>query len=223
MRDGTCHTTLTNTTSGERARQSIAIHLQNRERIMPEPLPSREQAHELLCHWVKDEKLRIHAYCVEGVMRYLARKHGEDEDVWGTIGLVHDIDYEKFPEEHCKHVQKILGPAGWPEWSIRAVISHGWGICSDVEPESLLEKCLFAFDELTGLVYATALVRPSRSVADMKPKSVKKKWKVKSFAAGANREIIQQGADMLGMPLEELFIDCIQGMRDVEAVIGLGG
>lgn len=189
---------------------------------MNAPLPSRDEALALLKKWVLDEKLLIHAYCVEGVMRYLARHYGENEETWGVIGLVHDIDYERFPREHCGHVREILAPAGWPEWSIRAIISHGWGICTDIEPQSQLEKCLFAFDELTGLVYATALVRPSRSVSDMEPKSVRKKWKVRSFAAGADRDIIQKGADMLGLSLDDLFTHCIMGMREVEDRLGLG-
>jgi len=191
---------------------------------MPEEhVPTRDEALALLQEYVPGEKLQIHALCVEGVMRYLARKHGEDEEEWGIVGLIHDIDYERFPDEHCKHIREILEPHGWRESYIRAAEAHGWGICTDVEPETLLEKCLFAFDELTGLVYATALVRPSRSVLDMKAKSVKKKWKVKSFAAGANRDVIQQGADMLGMELGELFTDCIMGMREVAEEIGLGG
>ena len=191
---------------------------------MPEPqIPTREQALALLREHVLDEKLRIHALCVEGVMRHLARKHCADEEEWGLVGLVHDIDYERFPDEHCHHIREILGPHGWPESYMRAAEAHGWGLCTDVEPETLLEKCLFAFDELTGLVYATALVRPSRSVLDMEARSVKKKWKVKSFAAGANRGVIQKGADMLGMELGELFTDCIMGMREVADQIGLGG
>lgn len=176
----------------------------------------------LLQEHVSDEKLQIHAFCVEGVMRYLARKHGGDEDEWGLVGLLHDIDYQQFPHEHCKHVREILEPHGWPEEMLRAIEAHGWGICTDVEPKTTLEKCLFAFDELTGLVYATALVRPSRSVLDMKAKSVRKKWKVRSFAAGVNREIIQQGADMLGLELDEMYTECIMGMREVAAEIGLG-
>ena len=185
--------------------------------------PTRDEALALLQEHVPDAKLQIHALCVEGVMRYLARKHGEDEDEWGIVGLIHDIDYERFPDEHCKHIREILEPHDWPESYIRSAEAHGWGICTDVEPRTLLEKCLFAFDELTGLVYATALVRPSRSVLDMKAKSVKKKWKVKSFAAGADRGVIQKGAYMLGMELGELFTDCIMGMREVAGEIGLGG
>ena len=187
------------------------------------PRPNRDEALALLQEYVVDPKLRIHALCVEGVMRYLARKHGEDEDLWGIVGLIHDIDYERFPDQHCGKIREILEPRGWPDIIIRAAEAHGWGICSEVEPLSLMEKCLFAFDELTGLVYATALVRPSRSILDVKVKSVKKKWKVRSFAAGADRDIIDKGARMLDMPLEELFADCIAGMQDVAESIELAG
>jgi len=151
----------------------------------------------------------------------MARQNGEDEDKWGIIGLVHDLDYEQFPEEHCKKVREILEENDWPEDYIRAVVSHGWGICTDVKPTSLLEKTLFAIDELTGLVTACALVRPSKSVMDMKAKSVRKKWKQPSFAAGVDREIITQGAEMLGKELTDLFTDVIMGMREVADDIGL--
>jgi putative nucleotidyltransferase with HDIG domain len=164
-----------------------------------------------------------HALAVEGVMRHIARKHGEDEEKWGIIGLVHDLDYEQYPEEHCTVTKKILEEHDWPEEYIRAVVSHGWGICSDVEPQSLLEKSLYAIDELTGLVTTTALVRPSKSVLDMKVKSVKKKWKEKGFAAGVDRNIIEQGAGMLGVELGELIGDTIEGMRNVAEDIGLKG
>ena len=184
--------------------------------------PTRDEALALLNEYVSDEKLLIHALTVEGVMRYMARKQGEDEDKWGIVGLIHDIDYEQYPEQHCQHIREILVPHGWPEEYIRAAESHGWGICSEVKPESPMENTLFAVDELTGLVYATALVRPSKSVLDMKAKSVKKKWKSKNFAAGADRDVIQKGADMLGVELSELFTDCIMGMREVAEEIGLG-
>jgi predicted hydrolase (HD superfamily) len=156
-------------------------------------------------------------------MRYMAKKHGEDEEKWGVIGLVHDLDYEQFPEEHCRKSPELLREAGWPEEYIRAVVSHGWGLCSDVEPRSLLEKTLYAVDELTGLVTTSALVRPSRSVLDMEAKSVKKKWKDKRFAAGVNREVIEKGAALLGVDLEQLITDTIMGMRTVAKEIGLAG
>jgi len=163
------------------------------------------------------------ALAVEGVMRYFARKRGEDEEKWGVIGLVHDLDYERFPEEHCHKSEEILRENDWPEEYIRAVISHGWGICSDVEPQSELEKALYAIDELTGLVVTTALIRPSKSVLDVGAKSVKKKWKDKRFAAGVDRSIIEKGAQMLGMELTDLITDTIMGMREVADEIGLKG
>ena len=138
-------------------------------------IPSREEALALLHEYNQSESLIKHALAVEGVMRYFARQRNEDEDKWGIIGLVHDLDYEKFPEKHCRKSKEILESKNWPDDYVRAVISHGWGICSDVEPITELEKVLFAIDELTGLVATTALVRPSKSVLDVKPKSVKKK------------------------------------------------
>ncbi len=186
-------------------------------------IPSREQAFELLTQYNQNSGLIKHALAVEGVMRYMARKFGKDEDKWGIIGLIHDLDYEKYPDQHCRKTEEILRKNNWPEEYIRAVISHGWGICTDVKPETDLEKTLFAIDELTGLVAAAALVRPSKSVLDMKAKSVKKKWKSKRFAAGVNREIIDKGAGMLGMERNELITDTIMGMREVAAQIGLAG
>jgi putative nucleotidyltransferase with HDIG domain len=185
--------------------------------------PTREEALALLRQYNKNESLIKHAMAVEGVMRYIARKRGEDEAKWGVIGLIHDLDYEQFPDQHCKKTEEILKENDWPEEYIRAVVSHGWGICSDVKPESDMEKVLYAIDELTGLVVTSALVRPSKSVMDMKAKSVKKKWKQKQFAAGVDRSIIEKGAEMLGVELSELITDTIMGMREVAAEIGLKG
>ncbi len=185
--------------------------------------PTREETFELLKKYNKSESLIKHALAVEGVMRYCAKKRGEDEEKWGIIGLIHDLDYEKYPEKHCKKTEEILRENKWPEEYIRAVVSHGWGICSDVEPKSEMEKVLFAIDELTGLVFTTALVRPSKSVMDMKPKSVKNKWKDKRFAAGVDRSIIEKGADMLGVQVSDLIADTIMGMREVAESIGLKG
>jgi len=190
---------------------------------MAEVKPSREEAFSLLKEYNKSEGLIKHALAVEGVMRYCARKRGEDEEKWGLIGLVHDLDYEQFPEQHCRKTEEILTTHNWPAEYIRAVVSHGWGICTDVEPKSELEKVLYTIDELVGLVVATALVRPSRSVLDMKTKSVKKKWKDKSFAAGVNRDVIEKGAEMLGAELGEIIDDVIMGMREVADEIGLRG
>jgi len=185
--------------------------------------PTREQAFNLLKKYNKNENLIKHALAVEGVMRYFARKRGEDEEKWGIIGLIHDLDYEQFPEEHCRKTEEILTENNWPQEYIRAVVSHGWGICSDIEPKTELEKVLYTIDELTGLVVTTALVRPSKSVMDLYAKSVKKKWKDKRFAAGVDRSIIDKGAQMLGMERTELITDTIMGMREVADEIGLKG
>jgi putative nucleotidyltransferase with HDIG domain len=190
---------------------------------MAEIVPTREQTFELLKEYNKNEALIKHALAVEAVMRYCARKKGEDEKKWGVIGLIHDLDYEQFPAEHCKKTPEILRQHNWPEDYIHAVVSHGWGLCSDVEPKTDLEKTLYAIDELTGWVTATALVRPSRSVLDMEVSSIKKKWKDKRFAAGVNREVIEKGAAMLGVDLWSLVADTIEGMKTVAADIGLKG
>ncbi len=190
---------------------------------MPTHVPTRDEALALLKEFNHTTSLVKHALAVEGVMRYMARKHGEDEDKWGIIGLVHDLDYERYPEQHCEKTREILTERGWPEDYIRAIMSHGWGLVTDIKPEHEMEKVLYAIDELTGLIVATALVRPSKSVLDMKIKSLKKKWKDKSFAAGVNREVIQNGAQMLGMELNDLFSDTIMGMREVAEAIDLKG
>ena len=190
---------------------------------MSPKIPTREEAFKLLTEYNKNESLIKHALAVEGVLRYVARKRGEDEEKWGIIGLVHDLDYEQFPEQHCRKSDEILREHDWPEEYIHAVVSHGWGICSDVEPQTEMEKVLYAIDELTGLVVTTALVRPSKSVMDLKAKSVKKKWKDKRFAAGVDRSIIEKGAEMLGVDLAELITDTIMGMREVAEEIGLKG
>ena len=190
---------------------------------MSETVPSREDAFSLLKEYNHNDGLIKHALAVEAVMRYCARKRGLDEEEWGLIGLIHDLDYERFPEQHCQKTEEILTSRNWPASYVRAVVSHGWGLCSDVEPLSELEKVLYAVDELTGLVAATALVRPSKSVMDMKAKSVKKKWKNKAFAAGVNRDVIEKGAEMLGAELGELITDVIMGMREVADEIGLKG
>lgn len=190
---------------------------------MTSNVPDREEAFQLLKEYNQSDSLVKHALAVEAVMRYSARKRGEDEEKWGIIGLIHDLDYEKYPEQHCSKTGEILRERGWPEDYIRAVVSHGWGICSDVKPETDLEKTLYAVDELTGLVVTTALVRPSRSVMDLKAKSVKKKWNDKRFAAGVDRSIIENGARMLGMELGDLITDTIMGMREAAEEIGLKG
>ncbi len=190
---------------------------------MGEYIPTRDDAWELFRKYNQSESLTKHALAVEGVMRYMARKYNEDEEKWGVVGLVHDLDYEKYPDQHCKKTEEILRENEWPEEYIRAVMSHGYGIVTDTEPKSQMEKVLFAVDELTGLVVTSALVRPSKSVLDMQAKSVKKKWKDKRFAAGVDRSIIEKGAEMLNIELSELITDTIMGMREVADEIGLKG
>jgi putative nucleotidyltransferase with HDIG domain len=189
---------------------------------MEEHVPTRNEAWELLTEHNKEERTLKHALAVEGVMRHFAQKMGGDEERWGIVGLIHDLDYEQFPDQHCSKTGEILREHGWPEDYIRAAVSHGWGICSDVEPQNDMEKVLFAIDELTGLIAATALVRPSKSVMDLTAKSVKKKWKDKAFAAGVDRMIIEKGSHMLGMELTDLITDTIEGMRQVADSIALG-
>jgi predicted hydrolase (HD superfamily) len=188
---------------------------------MQEHIPTYDEALSLLKEFNKSESLLKHAYAVEGVMRYLARKKGGDEQKWGITGLVHDLDYEQFPQQHCGKAREILTERGWPEEYIKAIVSHGWGICSDVAPETDMEKTLYTIDELTGLITAVAIIRPSRSVADLEVKSVMKKWKDKAFAAGVNRTVIEKGAAMLGVELQDLVTDAIMGMREVASRIGL--
>jgi putative nucleotidyltransferase with HDIG domain len=190
---------------------------------MADNKPTRQEALLLLQQYNSNNSLIKHALAVEAVMKYCARKRGQDEEKWGVIGLVHDLDYEQFPEQHCRKTEEILRSHNWPQEYIRAVVSHGWEICTDVEPRSELEKTLYAVDELVGLIAATALVRPSKSILDMTAKSVKKKWKEKSFAAGVNRQVIEKGAQMLGVNLDELITDTIMGMREVAEQIGLKG
>jgi len=186
-------------------------------------IPTRDEAMALVKEFNKSEGLIKHALAVEAVMRYIARKRGQDEETWGVVGLVHDLDYERFPDQHCKKTEEILRERGWPEGLVRAVVSHGYGLCTDVEPQTEMEKVLYAIDELTGLVVATALVRPSRSVMDMAAKSVRKKWKDKAFAAGVNRAVIEDGARRLGMDLSDLITDTIMGMREAAEELGLAG
>jgi len=183
--------------------------------------PTREEALALFKKYNESESLYKHALAVEAVMRHFAEKYGEDPEKWGIIGLIHDLDWEKWPEEHCKKTEEILKAEGWPEDWIRAVMSHGWGLVTEVEPVHVMEKVLFSVDELTGLITATALVRPSRSLMDLTAKSVKKKWKDKAFSAGVNREVIDKGAAMLGIERTELIAETIAGMRKAAAELGL--
>ncbi len=177
---------------------------------------TREQAMELLQAYNKEPFHIQHALTVEGVMRYFAKElgYGEDEEFWGLVGLLHDVDFEQFPQQHCVKAPEILKEAGADEALIRAVVSHGYGMTGvDVKPEHEMEKVLFATDELTSQIGACALMRPSRSVQDMELKSVKKKFKQPSFAAGCSRETIKEGAEMLGWELDDLIGRTILAMR----------
>ena len=179
----------------------------------------REEALEILKKYNKEEFHIRHALTVEGVMRYFAKELGEDEDYWGIVGLLHDIDFELYPEEHCKKCVELLKENSVEESMIKSICSHGYGICSDIKPEHIMEKILFATDELTGLIWAAAKMRPSKSVQDMELSSIKKKFKDKKFAAGCSRETIKQGAEMLGWELDELLEKTIIAMREDEEKI----
>lgn len=191
---------------------------------MEKMFPNRPQALELLKEYNQNESLIKHALAVEAVMLHFAKLMKEtDIDKWGVIGLIHDLDYEKYPDQHCQKTKEILTVKNWPDDYIRAVISHGWKICSDVEPIAPMEKVLYTIDELTGLITATVLMRPSKSILDLEVKSVVKKWKDKSFAAGVNREIIAEGANSLGMDLNVVIGETIKGMQMVAESLGLKG
>ncbi len=177
---------------------------------------TREKALEALKKYNKEEFHLRHSFTVEGVMRYFAKENNEDEDYWGIVGLLHDIDYEMYPEEHCKKAKELLKEAGADDDLIYSVCCHGFGICSDLEPKKQMEKVLFATDELTGLIWAAAKMRPSGSTKDMELKSLKKKYKDKRFAAGVDRSIVEKGAQMLGWELDELVEKTILAMRECE-------
>lgn len=179
---------------------------------------TRTQALELLCKYNKEPFHRLHGLTVEGTMRWYAKElgYGEDEEFWGQVGLLHDIDFELYPEQHCVKAPELLREAGVGEDMIHAIVSHGYGICVDVVPEHEMEKVLFAADELTGLIGAAAKMRPSKSVMDMEVSSLKKKFKDKKFAAGCSRDVIRQGAEQLGWTLEELMEKTILAMRSCE-------
>ena len=176
---------------------------------------TRDEAWSLLNQYNHEPFHLQHAETVEGVMKYFARElgYGDEEAFWGTVGLLHDIDFEQWPEAHCKKCVELLRQAGADDRLIRAVTSHGYGLCSDVEPEHEMEKVLFAVDELTGLIGAAVLMRPSKSVQDMELKSLKKKFKDKKFAAGCSRDVIIQGAERLGWTLDELLDRTLSAMR----------
>ena len=182
---------------------------------------TRAQAYDLLTKYNKEPFHIQHALTVEGVMRYFANELGyaDEADFWGITGLLHDVDFECYPDEHCKKAPELLREIGVSEEMIHAIVSHGWGLCSDVAPEHTMEKVLFATDELTGLIGAAARMRPSKSVSDMELSSLKKKFKDKKFAAGCSRDVIRQGAQLLGWELDTLLERTIQAMRVDEAAI----
>lgn len=179
---------------------------------------TRDAALELLKKYNKEEFHLLHALTVEGVTRWFACDLGfaDEADYWALIGLLHDVDFEQYPEEHCKKAPELLREIGADDAMIHSICSHGYGICSDIKPEHTMEKALFAADELTGLIWAAALMRPSKSVSDMELKSLKKKYKDKKFAAGCSRETIAQGAEMLGWELDVLLEKTLEAMRSCE-------
>ena len=176
---------------------------------------TREEAWELLTEYNKEEFHLEHAQIVENTMKYFAQKlgYGEEKEFWGLVGLLHDLDFEQYPEEHCIKSQEIMKERGLEECLIHATASHGYAITVDIEPVHEMEKVLYAVDELTGLIGAVVLMRPSKSVQDLKVKSVKKKFKSKNFAAGCSREVIQRGADMLGWTLDDLIAQTIEALK----------
>lgn len=181
-----------------------------------------ERAREILKKHVTENHLFTHAEAVSAAMGAMAAHFGEDVDYWQAIGYLHDVDFEKYPEEHCKHVRELLEPEGVDEADILSIVSHGYGLCTDEkQPESNLEKSLYTVDELTGIVMTTALMRPT-GIADMELKSLKKKFKDKGFAAKCNREVIKEGFDMLGLPGDVVMQCCIDGMREKMDVLGIG-
>lgn len=190
------------------------------EREVHEMIPTRDEAMELLKEYNTDPFHIKHALIVEGVMKYFARKlgYGDEEEFWGLVGLLHDLDFEKYPDEHCIREQEIMRERGIDERIIRATASHGYDITVDIRPEHEMEKVLYATDELTGLIGAVAIMRPSKSVDDLELKSVKKKYKNAKFAAGCSREVIEKGAEMLGWALEDLISDTILAMREIDVV-----
>lgn len=182
---------------------------------------TREQAWALLTQYNKEPFHLRHAITVEHVMGWFAQKlgYGEEKEFWSQVGLLHDLDFEMWPDEHCIKSQELMRQAGLDEALIHATASHGWGLACDVKPEHEMEKVLFACDELTGLIGAAALMRPSKSCTDMELKSLKKKFKDKKFAAGCSREVIAQGADLLGWELDKLLDVTLQAMQDTEAAV----
>ena len=184
-------------------------------------MPTREDALNLLKEYNKSPALIQHGLQVEACMQYFAKEAGEDTNTWGVVGLLHDLDYEMYPQEHCHKAAEIMTAKGYSQDIIRAMMSHAYGICTDIEPKTTMEKTLYAIDELSGLVNACVLVRPSKSIMDLSVKSVKKKFKSKSFAAGVDREVVKKGAQMLGVELDELIAKVIEAMKERAEEIGV--
>lgn len=176
---------------------------------------SREAAWSLLTEYTRTPSLQKHALTVEAVMRHFAELNQEDPDIWGVAGLLHDLDYEKYPEEHCHKAEEIMHEHNLDALYIHAMKSHGYGLCTDTRPENTMEKVLYTIDELSGLINALCLMRPSGSVMDLEVKSVRKKFKDKSFAAGVNRSVILNGCEMLGMELDDVIRETIEGMKQI--------
>jgi putative nucleotidyltransferase with HDIG domain len=198
------------------------VWLKNRQKTLTTKqrrLMEREKALELLRQYNKESYHIQHALTVEAVMKWYAEKLGYDAEYWGIIGLLHDLDYEMYPQEHCIKAVEILQSAGYGEDVIHAVCSHGYNVMSDVRPEHEMEKILYAVDELTGLIGTAALMRPSKSVADMELKSLKKKFKDKAFAAGCSRDVIKKGAEILGWELDTLLSNTLEAMRATEGIV----
>ena len=183
--------------------------------------PERSAALALLLKFNAEPFHIQHGLTVEGVMRWYAQElgYGEDADFWAAVGLLHDVDFEKWPEAHCKKAPELLAEIGCSDEFIHATASHGWGLCVDIKPEHEMEKVLYAADELTGLIGAAALMRPSKSVADMELKSLKKKYKDKKFAAGCSRDVIANGAQLLGWELDTLLERTLKAMQAEEGAI----
>jgi len=183
--------------------------------------PTRDAAWSLLKQYTLREALIKHALSVEIVMRHLARKHNENEDMWGIVGLVHDLDYDQFPSEHCRKTREILEQNAWPETYIRAVDAHAWELFTNVKPETLMEKYLYASDELTGFVIACALIRPSKKIGDLEIDSIMKKWPQKNFAAGVNRSVVEKGCAMLDIRLQDLASEVLAALKHRSDELGL--
>lgn len=182
---------------------------------------NREEGLELLKKYTKNKNLVKHGITVEAVMKHFAKLNGEDEEYWGLVGLLHDIDYEMYPDEHCTKCVEILKEANVEDDMIKSIQSHGYGICSDVKPEKQMEKVIYTIDELTGLIIATALMKPNKTLAEVDLASIKKKWKNKGFASGVNREIVANGAEMLGLDLDYIMQETLVAMQGISDELGL--